>query len=148
MLAVMLLSQHRASSSKTVRPRAPCSARCIRHAVRTWSAVSSEASHSQFGKGARPHLCMDEWNRSTPVRRRLSLTQAARSKPISTGLAPVPGTKARSLEAFSQYSAFHLWFVHSEARMPSPARLSKRFRAAGTNGRLDLSLTWRVSEAH
>ena len=30
--------------------------------------------------------------------------------------------------------------------MPSLARLSKRFRTAGTNGRLDLSLTWRVSE--
>ena len=30
--------------------------------------------------------------------------------------------------------------------MPSPARLSKRFRAAGTNGRLDLSLSWRASE--
>ena len=26
--------------------------------------------------------------------------------------------------------------------MPSLARLSKRFRAPGTNGRLDLSLTW------
>ena len=101
---------------------------------------------SQFGEGARPRLCMDEWNRPTPVRRRLSLTQAARGKPIPTGLAPVPGTKARSLEAFSQYSAFHLWFVHSEARMPSLARLSKRLRATGTNGRLDLSLTWRVSE--
>ena len=30
--------------------------------------------------------------------------------------------------------------------MPSLARLSKRFRAADTNGRLELSLTWRVSE--
>ena len=30
--------------------------------------------------------------------------------------------------------------------MPSLARLSKRFRAPGTNGRLDLSLTWRLSE--
>ena len=30
--------------------------------------------------------------------------------------------------------------------MPSLARLSKRFRAAGTNGHLDLSLTWQVSE--
>ena len=146
MLAVVLLSQHRVSSSKTVRPRAPCGARCIGHAVSTWSAVCSEALHSQFGEGARPHLCMDEWNRSTPLRKRLSLTQAARGKPIPTGLAPVPGTKARSLEAFSQYFVFHLWFVHSEARMPSLARLSKRFRAAGTNGRLDLSLTWRVSE--
>ena len=29
MLAVVLLSQHRVSSSKTVRPRAPCGARCI-----------------------------------------------------------------------------------------------------------------------
>ena len=99
MLAVMLLSQHRVSSSKTVKPRAPCGARCIGHAVRTWSAVCSEAPHSQFGEGARPHLCMDEWNRPTPVRRRLSLTQAARGKPIPTGLAPVPRTKARSLEA-------------------------------------------------
>ena len=132
--------------SKTVRPRAPCGARCIGHAVRTWSAVCSEAPHSQFSEGARPHLCMDEWNRPTPVHRRLSLTQAALSKPIPTGLAPVLGTKARSLEAFSQYSVFHLSFVHSEARMPSLVRLSKRFRAPGTNGRLDLSLAWRVSE--
>ena len=54
MLAVVLLSQHRVSSSKTVRPRAPCGARCIRHAVRTWSAVCSEAPHLQFGEGARP----------------------------------------------------------------------------------------------
>ena len=93
MLAVMSLSQHQVSSSKTVRPRAPCGAQCIGHAVSTWSAVCSEAPHLQFGEGARPHLCMDEWNRSTPVRRRLSLTQAARGKPIPTGLAPVSGTK-------------------------------------------------------
>ena len=73
--------------------RAPYGARCVGHAVRTWSAVCSEAPYSQFGEGARPHLCMDEWNRPTPVRRRLSLTQAARGKPIPTGLAPVPGTK-------------------------------------------------------
>ena len=73
MLAVVLLSQHRVSSSKTVRPRAPCGARCIGHAVSTWSAVCSEAPHSQFDEGARPHLCMDKWNRSTPVRRQLSL---------------------------------------------------------------------------
>ena len=77
MLAVMLLNQHRVSSYKTVRPRAPCGARCIGHAVRTWSAVCSEAPHSQFGEGARPHLCMDEWNHPTPVHRRLSLIQAA-----------------------------------------------------------------------
>ena len=40
MLAVMLLSQHRVSSSKTVRPRALCGARCIGHAVSTWSAFA------------------------------------------------------------------------------------------------------------
>ena len=90
------------------QPRAPCGALCIGHAVRTWSAVCSEATHSQFGEGARPHLCMDEWNRPAPVRRRLILTQAARGKPIPTGLAPAPGTKARSMEAFSQSSVFHL----------------------------------------
>ena len=60
MLAVMSLSQHRVSSSKTVRPRAPCGARCIGHAVSTWSAVCSEAPHSQFSEEARPHLCMDD----------------------------------------------------------------------------------------
>ena len=108
MLVVVLLSQHRVSLSKTVRPRAPCGARCIGHAVSTWSAVCSEAPHSQFGEEARPDLCMDEWNRPTPIRRRLSLTQAAGGKPIPTGLVPVSGTKARSLEAFSQYSAFYL----------------------------------------
>ena len=59
MLAVMLLSQHRVLSSKTVRPRAPCGARCMGHIVSTWSAVCSEAPHSQFGEEARPHLCMD-----------------------------------------------------------------------------------------
>ena len=99
MLAVVLLSQHRVLSSKTVRPCAPCGARCIGHAVSTWSAICSKALHSQFDQGARPHLCMDEWNSLTPVRRRL--TQASRGKPIPTGLVPVPGTKARSLEAFS-----------------------------------------------
>ena len=50
-LAVMSLSQHRVLSSKTVRPRAPCGARCIGHAVRTWSAVCSEAPHLQFDEG-------------------------------------------------------------------------------------------------
>ena len=108
MLAVMSLSQHRVSSSKTVRPRTPCGARCIGHAVSAWSAVCSEAPHSQFNEGARPHLCMNGWNRPTPVRRRLSLNQATQGKPIPIGLAPVSGTKARSLEAFSQYSVFHL----------------------------------------
>ena len=100
MLAVVLLSQHRVLSSKTVRPRAPCGARCIGNAVSTWSAVCSEAPHSQFGEGARPHLCMDEGNWPTPVRRRLSSTQAARGKPIPTGLTLVPGLAVSTSNVF------------------------------------------------
>ena len=82
MLAVMLLNQHQVLSSKTVRPRAPCGARCIGNTVSTWSAICSEVPHLQFGEGARPHLCMDKWNCPTPVSRRLSLTQAAQGKPM------------------------------------------------------------------
>ena len=54
MLAVVLLSQYRVSSSKTVRPRAPCGARCIGHAVSIWFAVCSKAPHSQFVKERDP----------------------------------------------------------------------------------------------
>ena len=94
----------------------------------------------------RPHLCMDEWNRPTPVHWRLSLTQVVWGKLIQTSLAMDLGIKIRSLDVFSQYSAFHLWFAHSEVRMPSPARLFNRFRVTDTNRRLDLSLSWQASE--
>ena len=67
MLAVMVLSQHRVSSSKTVISCAPCGARRMGHAVRTWSSVCSITPHLQSRKGARPHLGMDKRNRSTPV---------------------------------------------------------------------------------
>ena len=70
MLEVIVLSQHRVSSFRIVRPRAPCGARFIRHVLgsgrgllvyeaRLWLV----ATHLQFGEGARPHLCKDEWNR-------------------------------------------------------------------------------------
>ena len=75
------------------------------------------------------------------VCRQLSLTQAGRSKLISTGLALVIGIKTRSLDVLLQYFMCHLKFVHSEARMPSSAKLFNRFRAAGTNECLDLSLS-------
>ena len=146
MLAVVLLSRHRVSSSKTVRPRAPCGARCIGHAVSTWSAVCSEAPHSQFGEGARPHSCMDEWNRPKPVRRRLSLTQAARGKSIPTGLAPVRAQKHGAWKHFHNTPFSICDLSVQKRRCPSLARLFERFRAPGTNGRLDLSLVWRVSE--
>ena len=71
------------------------------HTIRTWSAVCSEAPHSQLGEGARPYLCMDEWNRPTPICRRLSLTQAIWDKPNPTGLVLAMGMKAQSLDVFS-----------------------------------------------
>ena len=60
MLAVMVLSQHRVSTSKTVSPRIPVGARCMGHVRMMCSAVCSAAPHSQFDVGARPHLCMDD----------------------------------------------------------------------------------------
>ena len=60
MLAVMVLSQHRVSTSKTVSPRIPVGARCTGHVRIMCSAVCSAAPYSQFDVGARPHLCMND----------------------------------------------------------------------------------------
>ena len=100
--------------------------------------VCSASPHSQFSKRVTPHLCMDERNHPAPVCRQLSLTQAVWGKFILTGLALVPGIKTQSMDVFSKYSVFQLWFVHSEAQMPNLARLFKRFCTAGRNGCLDL----------
>ena len=81
--------------------------------------------HSQFGEEARPNLCMDKWNHPIPVHRWLSLTQDIQGKLMPIELALVLSIKIWSLKVFSQYSAFHLWFVYSEVQMPSPARLFK-----------------------
>ena len=48
-LAVMVLSQHQVSSSKTVRPRGPCGARCMGH-TRTWSSTCSTWLQPLFQK--------------------------------------------------------------------------------------------------
>ena len=95
MLAVVVLSQHRVSSSKTVRRRALCGARCMGHVIRTWSAVSYMAPHSQFGEGARPHLCANK---------RLTLTQLSCSGQAQFKYCPalLLGIKTRSLDLFSQ----------------------------------------------
>ena len=86
MLAVIELSQHLVSLSKTVRPIISRGARCMGHVKIMWSAVCSLAPHSHFAEKARPHLCMDNLKRPTPVRRRLSLTQAVLVKLIPIGL--------------------------------------------------------------
>ena len=78
-LVVMVLSQHGVSSSKNHQTSTPSGAQCIGYIIRKWSAVCSEALHSQFNKGVRSHLCMDIWNCPTPVHRQLSLTQAVQA---------------------------------------------------------------------
>ena len=145
MLAAMLLSL-RILSFKTLRLRTSCGIRCMEHAIKMWSAFCLKAMHLYFGEGARIYSYMDECNCPISVRRRLSLTQAVRGKLILIGLVLVLGIKTRSLKVFSRYSTFHLWFSHLEARMPSRARLSKRFCAAGINERLDFNLSRRGSE--
>ena len=59
MLAVVVLSQHPVSSSKTVRPVTPRGSQCMGHVKITRSAACLVAPHSQFDEGARPHLYMD-----------------------------------------------------------------------------------------
>ena len=86
MLAVIELSQHLVSSSKTVRPIILRGARCMVHVKILWPAVCSLAPHSHFADEARPHLCMDKPKRLMPVRRRLSLTQAVLVKLIPIDL--------------------------------------------------------------
>ena len=56
------------------------------HAKIMWFVVYSLAPHSHFAEEARPHSCMDESKRPTPVRRRLSLTPAVLVKLIPIGL--------------------------------------------------------------
>ena len=58
MLAVVLLSQHRVSSSKTVRPRAPCGARCIGHAVSTVHGLRfAQRRHTRNSVKERDPIC-------------------------------------------------------------------------------------------
>ena len=85
-VAVMELSQHLVSSSKTVRPIIPWGARCTEDVKIMLSEVCLLAPHSHFAEEARPHLRIDEPKRPTPGRRRLSLTQAVLVKLIPIGL--------------------------------------------------------------
>ena len=141
MLTVRDFSQHLVSLSKTIRPNIPRGARCMGHCEIMWSAVCSLAPHSQFARGARPHLYMDEQKRPTPERRRLSLTQAALGRPIPKGLELAFGKKARSDNALAEYSMSHFVFVHWAARTSISERLSSNFRAPGTNECLDFNLS-------
>ena len=82
------------------------------HVQIMWSAVCSLAPHSHSAKEARPHLCMDEPKRPTPVRRRLSLTQAVLVKLIPISLVLALKMQARSVDMILEYSVSHVKFVH------------------------------------
>ena len=107
--------------------------------------ISGRGPHCLVSALARPHLYMDEQKRPTPERRRLSLTQAALGRPIPKGLVLALGMKAWSDDALAEYSMSHFVFVHWAARTSISERLSRDFRAAGTNERLDFNLSLRTS---
>ena len=59
MLAVMVLSQYRVSSFKTVRPRAPCGARCM--GCRTHNSVKKQDPICAWTNGIAQHQSADNW---------------------------------------------------------------------------------------
>ena len=60
---LVLLSQHRVLSSKTVRARAPCGGRYMGTLLgRGLPFVQLRSILNLMIEGARPHLCMNEWN--------------------------------------------------------------------------------------
>ena len=74
-----------------------------------------------------------------------TIPQAARGKPILTYLAPVLGKETKPGNLLIVLLISFMIFPLRSADAKS-ARLCKRFRAAGTNGRLNLSLTRRASK--
>ena len=81
------------------------------HVKMMWFAVCTLAPHLQFTEEARSHLRMDEPKRPTPVRRKLSLTQAVLVKLIPIGLVLTYGIQTQTADVFLEYSVFHVKFV-------------------------------------
>ena len=133
----MLISHSMTSSSRTVRPCSPWRGWWIGHWRITWSTVCSSAPHSQAAEKAIPNLYRQERKRPTPVRRRLSRTQALLWRVATVGYLPVSGMKMRGLVGLSAHSAFHWWSAHCAARMLLSDKLMSCC-AADTNGCLHL----------
>ena len=86
-----------------------------------------------------PHLHKQERKRPTPVRRRLSRTQALFFWSVIPGRwVPVSGMKMRSFVGLSVHTAFHWWSAHYVVRFLPLSDEQMRCYAAGTNGCLDL----------
>ena len=138
------------SSSRTVRPCSPWGGRWIGLLRTTWSTICSSAPHSQASEEAIPHLYNQDRRCPTPVRRRLSRTQALLGRVILGVCVPVSGIKVRSLVGLSAHYAFHWWSARCAAHMLLLSEKPMSCCAAGTNGCLDLrrratALDWRVS---
>jgi len=145
-----VLSSHPVvSSSRTVRPCSPWRGRWIGHWRATWSTVCSSAPHSQAAEEVIPHLYKQGRKRPTPVRRRLSRTQALLARATPGGWVPMLGMKMRSLVGLSAHFAFHWWSAQwaprklllSDKRMSCCAAstnrcLGLRRRASALDGRV------------
>ena len=140
MLAVIELSQHLILPSKTIRPIIPRDARCVGNVKIMWSAVRSLAPHSHFVEGARPHLCMDETKRPTPVRRREFDSSCSSQTHSNRSCADSRNVDTERC-ILSEYSVSHVKLIHWAARMPNSDKLCNSFRATETKMRLDFSLS-------
>ena len=122
-LAEMLLSRYRVSSSKNVRSRAPCCAQCMGNAIRTWTAVCSAVPYSQFNEGARPHEQMESPNTSPRV---LELNPSCSGKAHPNR----PGTEYKSREPGKILTILHVLFMVFPLRSANAksGKIIKRFR--------------------
>ena len=66
--------------------------------LRMLSAVCSKVQHSQFSKGAKPHLCMNKWNCLTPVLHVIELDPSCLGKAHSNKSGTSPGYANMELE--------------------------------------------------
>jgi len=88
----------------------------------------SSAPHSQAAGEAISHSYKQDRKRPTPVRRRLSRTQALLGRVISKGWVPVSGMKVQSLVGLSAHSTLHWWSAQCAARVLLSDKLMRRVR--------------------
>ena len=123
---------HLAKLSFTVsKLRIPFGWRYMGHDVIIWSAVYFSAPHPQNAVEAMLHLCIDDRKRPTPVRRRLSRTQAGLGSPMPGGRASTSSKNECRPEVPSGRLMLHLWSFHLAALVPSSLASLSSSRAAG-----------------
>ena len=143
---VMLLNKNGVFLSKTIRPRAPCDARCMGHAIRTWSTVCSAAPHLQFSEGARPHLCVNERRIANTSPKAVELNPSCLEQAHSNRPGTGSGYKNTNLGSILKILRVQFMVRPLRSTDAKSNKVVQRFRAAGTNGRLNLSFSWRASK--